>query len=135
MTKITFRFIFSFGGILCRQYLWSRSLLMTTPGDSSFSSQSDDFGNLNDSQLSESLIYCLNGNEPDEVGVPIIEASNMPVTPLSTARNFAATNSMKRPLNSDDTNGTAYAANSSPYVDCSYISAKKNHLELDETDL
>lgn len=85
--------------------------------------------------MSESLIHCLNGNEPVEVGVPIVEASNIPVTPLSTTRNFVATNSMKRPLNGDETNGTAYVASSSPYVDCSYISAKKNHLELDETDL
>lgn len=38
---------------------------MATPVDSSFSSQSDDFENLNDSEMNESLIYCLDGNEPD----------------------------------------------------------------------
>ncbi|CAD7011646.1 unnamed protein product [Ceratitis capitata] len=55
-----------------KEYLRSRSVLTASPVDTSFSSQPDDFGtpeknieDLNDSQLSPSLLYCLDGNEPD----------------------------------------------------------------------
>lgn len=98
---------------------------MATPVDTSFSSQSDDFENLDDSQMSESLIYCLNGNEPIEyVGVPA----------PSTPRNGTAT---KRPLNSAENCSaeTAAGTGDNPFADFNCISAKKNHLELDETAL
>lgn len=134
---------------------------MTTPVDSSFSSQSGDFENLNDSEMSESLIYCLNGNEPIEyVGLPNV---NEPFsTPRSTSRIFASASaakksgscSIKRPLKSDDNDdddvcgggdsdggsgggrsiGNALSAKLYG-VDYSCINAKKNHLELDETAL
>lgn len=114
---------------------------MTTPVDSSFSSQSDDFENLNDSEMSESLIYCLNGNEPidDYVGLPNV---NEPVTPRSTSRIFpSASNSchknsfsIKRPLNNDVDLGTN-SLSDQIYSDYSCINPKKNHLELDETAL
>lgn len=99
---------------------------MATPVDTSFSSQSDDFENLDDSQMSESLIYCLNGNEPIEyVGVPA----------PSTPRHGTAT---KRPLNSAEECPAETAVGmqtDNPFGDFNGISAKKNHLELDETAL
>lgn len=121
-----------------RKYLFSRSLLMTTPVDSSFSSQSDDFENLNDSEMSESLIYCLNGNEPIEyVGLPNV---NEPSTSRPTSRIFSIDNNshghknsipIKRPLKNDDDIGT----NSISDPIYGEYNAKKNHLELDETAL
>lgn len=54
-----------------RDYLFSRSVLTESPADLSFSSQPDDFGpnmddirELNESEMSESLLYCLDGNKP-----------------------------------------------------------------------
>ncbi|KAL0269321.1 UNVERIFIED_CONTAM: hypothetical protein PYX00_007101 [Menopon gallinae] len=67
-----------------RDYLFSRSVLTTSPVDLSFSSRTDDFLSLSDSEssaenedfkslagsilnenaLSDSLLYCLDGNEP-----------------------------------------------------------------------
>lgn len=67
-----------------RDYLFSRSVLTTSPADLSFSSRTDDFLSLSDSEssaenedfkslagsilnenaLSDSLLYCLDGNEP-----------------------------------------------------------------------
>lgn len=54
-----------------RDYLLSRSALTESPADLSFSSQPDDFGpnmddirELNESEMSESLLYCLDGNKP-----------------------------------------------------------------------
>ncbi|XP_011192366.2 uncharacterized protein LOC105218465 isoform X1 [Zeugodacus cucurbitae] len=55
-----------------KEYLRSRSVLTASPVDSSFSSQPDDFcsphniEDLNDSQMSPSLLYCLDGHEPDD---------------------------------------------------------------------
>lgn len=55
-----------------RDYLFSRSVLTESPADLSFSSQPDDFGanlddirELNESKLADSLLYCLDGNEPN----------------------------------------------------------------------
>lgn len=51
-----------------REYLCTRSISMATPVDSSFSSRTDDYDSAEDipseSKLSESLLYCLNGNQP-----------------------------------------------------------------------
>lgn len=53
-----------------REYLLSRSVLTDSPADLSFSSHPDDFdssadlGDLNESKLSESLLFCLDGNRP-----------------------------------------------------------------------
>ncbi|XP_053691330.1 serine-rich adhesin for platelets-like [Sabethes cyaneus] len=53
-----------------RDYLLSRSVLTDSPADLSFSSQPDDFDtsteldDLSESKMSESLLFCLNGNEP-----------------------------------------------------------------------
>lgn len=115
---------------------------MTTPVDTSFSSQSDDFENLNDSEMSESLIYCLNGNDPiDEyIGLPNINTD--PITPRTMSRIYASGNSschknsipIKRPLKSDDDLGTN-SLTDPIYGEYSCINAKKNHLELDETAL
>ncbi|XP_062554972.1 serine-rich adhesin for platelets isoform X1 [Armigeres subalbatus] len=55
-----------------RDYLLSRSVMTDSPADLSFSSQSDDFesdGDLEDfseSKMSESLLFCMNGNKPEE---------------------------------------------------------------------
>lgn len=53
-----------------REYLCSRSMLTASPADLSFSSRTDDYCscNLQDispSKLSNSLMHCLDGNEPD----------------------------------------------------------------------
>lgn len=126
-----------------RKYLFSRSLLMTTPVDSSFSSQSDDFENFDDSEMSESLIYCLNGNQPIEyVGLPnVIEPvdTSRPVSricPSATAATSAQKNSftIKRPLKHDDDVGST-SLSDQLYADYNCINPKKNHLELDETAL
>lgn len=55
------------------EYLLSRSVCTSAPVDSSFSSQPDDFGSTDDiqdlteSELSQSLLYCLNGNIPTDM--------------------------------------------------------------------
>lgn len=55
--------------------MFSRSVISTSPVDSSFSSHPDDFGsaqdiqNLTESELSESLLFCLNGNRPVETDI------------------------------------------------------------------
>lgn len=116
--------------------------MMATPVDSSFiSSQSDDFENLNDSEMSESLIYCLNGNEPIEylpaaMGTPSTILSG---TPRPTNRQYASnscqkTISIKRPLK-NDIDSCSSPLNGPIYGDYSCVNAKKNHLELDETAL
>lgn len=91
--------------------------------------------------MSESLIYCLNGNEPHDEYIGLPNVNNDPVTPRPTSRMFTSGNSschknsipIKRPLKSDDDLGT------NPidpiYGEYSCINAKKNHLELDETAL
>lgn len=126
-----------------RQYLFSRSLMTATPVDTSFSSHSDDFENLNDSEMSESLIYCLDGNEPIEyVGLPQVDATpSYPTTSCATSHLYATNNTtgsgqknnftVKRPLSDNDSN----VLNEQIYGEFSCIKAKKNHLELDETAL
>lgn len=58
-----------------REYLSNRDMItFYSPQDSSFSSRTDDFnstdlGNLTDGQFSDSLMYCLNGNNPEELNV------------------------------------------------------------------
>lgn len=54
-----------------RDYLISRSVITDSPADLSFSSQPDDFGpnmddigELNEEEMSDSLLYCLDGNKP-----------------------------------------------------------------------
>lgn len=56
-----------------KEYLFQRNVVTTSPVDLSFSSQPDDFGSSNDlenitnANLSESLLYCLDGNQPDDM--------------------------------------------------------------------
>lgn len=54
-----------------QDYLCSRSIVTTTPTDHSFSSRTDDYDStdikdISESKLSRSLLYCLDGNVPDE---------------------------------------------------------------------
>lgn len=117
--------------------------MMATPVDTSFSSHSDDFENLNDSEMSESLIYCLNGNEPIEyVDLPQVDATQSYQTTSCATNHLIATNNtigsiqktnftVKRPLSDNESN----ALNEQIYGEFSCIKAKKNHLELDETAL
>ncbi|XP_049277663.1 serine-rich adhesin for platelets isoform X1 [Anopheles funestus] len=66
-----------------RDYLLSRGLMPTeSPADLSFASQSDDFESsaeildqLSESKMSESLLYCMNGNEPKEKEVTKVPAA------------------------------------------------------------
>ncbi|KAJ8920411.1 hypothetical protein NQ315_005277 [Exocentrus adspersus] len=53
-----------------KEYLYSRQMETLSPVDSSFSSRTDDFNstdfnNLSSSKLTDSLLYCLDGNDPD----------------------------------------------------------------------
>lgn len=56
-----------------REYLCSREMeTLSSPVDSSFSSRTDDFNStdfndLSDGKLTDSLLYCLNGNDPDDI--------------------------------------------------------------------
>lgn len=102
--------------------------MTTTAIDSSFSSHSGDFENLNDSELSESLIYCLNGNEP-----MCITPKNQPT--LATSLTAGRTSTIKRSHPKTIELNDHECSESIVYVDCSCINPKKNHLELDETAL
>ncbi|XP_054739208.1 uncharacterized protein LOC129245202 [Anastrepha obliqua] len=86
-----------------KEYLRSRSVFTASPVDSSFSSQPDDFGSpqnihgLNDSQLSPSLLYCLDGHEPDENALVDEKSNNLKhdehaLQPTTAASNSAGTN-------------------------------------------
>lgn len=56
-----------------KHYLSNRDMItLSSPIDSSFSSRTDDFTStefetLSSSRISDSLLYCLNGNKPDDV--------------------------------------------------------------------
>lgn len=56
---------------ISREYLLTRSVLTAPPEDTSFTSHSDDFDSsheieeLDENQLSSSLLYCLDGNRPE----------------------------------------------------------------------
>lgn len=62
-----------------RDYLFTRSVLTASPADLSFSSQPDDFGSttdirdLSESEMSESLLFCLDGNQPQGVDMATID--------------------------------------------------------------
>lgn len=103
-----------------------RSLLTTTPVNSSFASQSDDFENLNDSEMSESLIYCLNGNEPKCQSPQTIIDDHHQLN--ATVQNEFRSSGRKRTadLSSDCTNDNLFS-------DYNNSKAKKTHIELDET--
>lgn len=81
-----------------REYLLTRSVLTASPGDLSFASRSDDFGGTNttqdiedfdESELSPSLLYCLDGNEPAVSASPLQSFNNgrkrSADTPLKTS--------------------------------------------------
>lgn len=105
-----------------------RSLLTTTPVDSSFSSQSDDFENLNDSEMSESLIYCLNGNEPE---------CQSPETTIDDHHQLNATiqNEFRSSARKRTAELSGSCTNDNLFCDYNNGQAKKNHIELDETAL
>lgn len=82
-----------------REYLLSRSVMTDSPADLSFSSQPDDFDSsgadriedLNESKMSESLLFCLDGNRPpteddDDSQVTLVNGRNeqvgLPTTEL-----------------------------------------------------
>ncbi|XP_074042192.1 rho GTPase-activating protein 19 isoform X2 [Leptinotarsa decemlineata] len=58
-----------------KEYLKNREMVtLSSPEDSSFFSQTDDFNSTdfkdcNESMCSKSLLHCLNGNEPDEIDI------------------------------------------------------------------
>ncbi|XP_059607791.1 rho GTPase-activating protein 19 [Phlebotomus argentipes] len=62
-----------------RDYLFTRSVLTASPADLSFSSQPDDFGSatdirdLSESEMSKSLLFCLDGNQPQGVDLTAID--------------------------------------------------------------
>lgn len=54
-----------------QDYLCNRSILTASPTDLGFSSRTDDynsseFKNISESKMSSSLLYCLDGNVPDD---------------------------------------------------------------------
>ncbi|KAH8401912.1 hypothetical protein KR009_008663, partial [Drosophila setifemur] len=68
-----------------KEYLLTRSVLTASPADLSFASRSDDFGgasttqdidDLDESDLSPSLLYCLDGNEPNTMMASPFASSN-----------------------------------------------------------
>lgn len=109
--------------------MFSRSLLTTTPVDSSFSSQSDDFENLNDSEMSESLIYCLNGNEPESQSPQSDIDEHDALLNITTQNEFRSSG---RKRAADISSG---CSNDNLFCDYNNGKAKKNHIELDETAL
>lgn len=63
-----------------QDYLCNRSILTASPTDLSFSSRTDDynsseFKNVSESKMNSSLLYCLDGNVPDDKQV-VCEISN-----------------------------------------------------------
>lgn len=64
-------------------------MISTSPVDSSFSSHPDDFGsaqdiqNLIETDLSESLLYCLNGNKPSDVSASELSPTSEPSSRIS----------------------------------------------------
>lgn len=74
-----------------RDYLLSRSVMTDSPADLSFSSQSDDYDSdadlehLSESKMSESLLFCMNGNTPDEDNETIIGARSVSAEQLNEA--------------------------------------------------
>jgi len=88
--------------LILREYLLTRSVLTASPADLSFASRSDDFGGANTTQdiddfeeceLSPSLLYCLDGNEP---------AVNSPQGSLNNGRKRSADTPLKVALVPDD---------------------------------
>ncbi|XP_046809339.1 rho GTPase-activating protein gacGG [Lucilia cuprina] len=81
---------------ISREYLLTRSVLTAPPEDTSFTSHSDDFDSsheieeIDENQLSSSLLYCLDGNRPE-----ITNDSN-----TTTTENFED--------NDDDTENTTH---------------------------
>lgn len=83
----------------------TRSVLTASPADLSFASRSDDFGGANttqdiediedfeESELSPSLLYCLDGNEP---------AIASPLCSLNIGRKRSAGSPLKTALVHDD---------------------------------
>lgn len=77
--------------IYFRDYLLSRSVMTDSPADLSFSSQSDDYDSdadlehLSESKMSESLLFCMNGNTPDEDNETIIGARSVSAEQLNEA--------------------------------------------------
>lgn len=87
-----------------RNYLLSRSVISTSPVDSSFSSHPDDFGSSSDvnnlvesSELSESLLYCLDGNQPVDTPSGNVEHELLPGT--GSRVSYVPTLSRKRVAN------------------------------------
>lgn len=65
-----------------KDYLSNRDMItLNSPMDSSFSSRTDDFNStdfeaLNGSKITDSLLHCLDGNKPDDVGIIDPEGKN-----------------------------------------------------------
>ncbi|KAH8369530.1 hypothetical protein KR093_000029, partial [Drosophila rubida] len=85
-----------------KEYLLTRSVLTASPADLSFASRSDDFGGTNttqdiedfdESELSPSLLYCLDGNEP---------AVASPLGSFNTGRKRSADTPLKTGVMADD---------------------------------
>lgn len=122
-----------------RDYLFSRSVMTTSPADLSFSSQPDDFGSatpdirdLSESELSESLLYCLDGNRPDDLSYVSDESNNeIPVIVDkendSIVLNSMMSSSRKRPATKNDND-------TSSVTDIDLMS-KRVVLEMGETSL
>lgn len=64
-----------------KEYLSSRNMIsLSSPVDSSFSSRTDDFNstdfqNLSGEKMTDSLLYCLDGNQPDDVSMTELNES------------------------------------------------------------
>ena len=91
---------------ISREYLLTRSVLTTPPEDTSFTSHSDDFDSsheieeLDENQLSSSLLYCLDGNRPD--AKTNSDSDTTTSTSTSTSTSTTTTDTF------DGTNGTTH---------------------------
>ncbi|XP_055607387.1 serine-rich adhesin for platelets [Uranotaenia lowii] len=86
-----------------RDYLLSRSVMTDSPADLSFSSQPDDFFSgtemeiINESKMSDSLLFCLDGNKPpveEDSETTLVDARKRPAPDAGTDE-ASATNSYR----------------------------------------
>ncbi|EDW36240.1 GL17687 [Drosophila persimilis] len=92
-----------------KEYLLTRSVLTASPTDLSFASRSDDFGgasttqdidDFDEAELSPTLLYCLDGNEPAAMVSPLCNGNvNASVT---NGRKRSAVTPLKSQLITDD---------------------------------
>lgn len=125
-----------------KEYLFQRNVVTTSPVDSSFSSQPDDFGSSNDldnitnANLSESLLYCLDGNKPDDRSYVSDETNSTGSVSENDRQNVYSLSSSESRKRLATSTMTEYGAEDETDIDS--LHCKKlvlDNFELDETEL